>query len=481
MKQGLPIKIINHLAINPISIESLVILKLGTARALNLISVFTTAALGARAFSSDPYASNLFAVGLLWLQILTVVMDLGMSEFLTRKFLSNNPQNDIVLEGLLTKVPIFAFCLILWWIISGFNGKTGREYILILIAILAATTRAMSDLAEAVLIARKMYTKVLLYSAGQSLILVGASFLIVNRLDWLNPETMIAISGVAYLIGTFFRCSTVRKNSLISQFSISENIKGCAPFSLITIASSLSVVAPGLMMYSKDSDTQGVDKYQGSLRIWVAILSVGQIFFTKSFNNFCELNRRIPSASFELIKHNTRLVNIVSISISLLVLLFPGGIYKLCYGKYSDEAVSCLVLFGGSIPLIMSALVPGAWLPARGYETQKAAILICSLIFNIALCYFNLNVLNAVTTSMIVVGSWGIQSVVLWVLVYLKNGVTVDQLFISLLSPFVLLTVSLLQVYERLSIFSVCSTVGAAFVFQAFVQNKLGERETNVD
>lgn len=353
-------------------------LQLVITRGVYLVSWFLLLAFLVRQLEARPVENDRLALGFLWLQLSLVILDFGTGEFFTRRIAHGMAPADAVRAGIKARGIIVAgLAVVATPLVSTLYRDPASRWV-IGIALVAAAVRSLNEFAESVLVALGETTQVFRFALAQ-----GAATLLGGwaAVTWGGPSPVPVVFGL--LTGVYLILGTLRFRSLVGPASadrlpVGEVLKGCLPFAGMSIAAALTVAAPGLLLSVWPSPVRDLKSFNGASRLWVAALALAQGVFSRLYPEFCRLGPRRDPSLPGLVAHHVHLLNLGGGLAAVVVALFPDWIVRTCYGGALPRCEPMLLLMFGILPMTISALVPGAWLPA-GHAERIKTVLVASL------------------------------------------------------------------------------------------------------
>lgn len=389
-------------------------LQLVVTRGVYLVSWFLLLAFLVRRLEDRPHDNDRLALGFLWLQLSLVILDFGTGEFFTRKIALGMAPAAAVRNGIRARLVVLAVLAVIAVPLVGRLYPEPSARLVIGLALVAAAVRSLNEFAESILVALGETTQVFRFALAQGAATLAGGWAAVT---WGGASPVPVVFGLLTLV--YVALGAWRFSSLVGPaagagLSVGEVLRGCLPFAGMSIAAALTVSAPGLLLSVWASPTRDLKSFNGASRLWVAALALAQGVFARLYPEFCRLGPGRDPALRPLVAHHVHLLNLAGGLAAAGVALVPGWIVRTCYGAALPRCEPMLLLMFGILPMTVSALVPGAWLPACHAERIKT-VLVAALT---AVTWTILPLLGTRQPDQVLVtvfgAAWFAQSVLMW-------------------------------------------------------------------
>ncbi|MFM7099846.1 MAG: hypothetical protein ACKO3N_01585 [Verrucomicrobiota bacterium] len=345
-------------------------------RGVYLVSWFLLLAFLVRRLEDQPEENDRLALGFLWLQIGLVILDFGTGEFFTRRLALGMTQGDAVYHGVRARLVVLVALGMIAIPLVGRLYPGADERGVIGWALVAAAVRSFNEFAESILVAVGETARVLRFALAQGLATLAGGWLAVHWTTGVSSPVpfVFALLTLAYVALGAGRFWSLAGPGGTERLAVTQVLRGCLPFAGMSIAATLGVAAPGLLLSVWGSPVRDLKSFNGASRMWVAALALAQGVFARLYPEFCRLGPRRDPALGPLVIRHVQLLNLAGGLAAAVVALLSGWIVRTCYAGALPRCESLLLLLFGVLPLTVSALVPGAWLPASQAERTKTLL-----------------------------------------------------------------------------------------------------------
>ena len=337
---------------------------------------------------------DLLALGLSWLVVLSVGYDFGLNEYFVRLLADHEDSaGERLPAALVTKFALMLAVTAVFAAITGLLYRGEHRFLLLAATVAAAGARSLCDFAESALIAVGELRSVCLFALAQAaLTLLGG--LAVAR--WVAAEAAPVLFAQAILCGLLVvpRLVKLGCNRLTSAHvwvalrASPALLRRSAPFGVMSIAASLSVAAPVIVMSLLPNLTTGMAPMQAAQRLWTTALALGQGPYTRLYAAFSRQALRQDEARWPRLAAEALLTyNVVAAAICIGTVLVGPALIGLIFTKRLPETAPLFTWLAACLPFVLTALVPGAWLPSRHGERPKmmvvgaACLMLWSILF----------------------------------------------------------------------------------------------------